>query len=411
MAGFAVRAGRRRPMRAEHGRTWPNVVSSLAIYVRYVSAEDFILHDAPASLLKTARTILAAAWRQRDAARFGRAVAMSAALLLPCLREAAAADMNAGFVSLYGVFDTSIEITDPGSGWTPRMDSGAYRGSRVGLHGAEPIGGGTAIVFTLENGFSSADGSLQVPGSLFNRQAWIGARGAWGEVRMGRQYSPIYIPFKGGLDAFGAGMIASGLNNLSKITPYANDAFAYLSPRIAGFDATVMMATRDPSEDDGNGLDGYYVTASYRLDGLHVLYAHQQTHGAGALRANLGGASYGFGKLRVWLAFFNGDGGTPVYHGAGGSLSAQYRFSAVARASLGYAHVRDYTQAGANADQFSAAFEYDVSPTLLLYFSAAYLANHDDASFTLRGVNVTGLPVAYPGAPVAGVQFGLLERF
>ncbi|WP_429337760.1 porin [Paraburkholderia atlantica] len=323
----------------------------------------------------------------------------------------AASGIHTGFVSLYGVIDTSVEITDPGSGWVARMDSGAYRGSRVGLHGAEPLGGGNAIVFTLENGFSSTDGSLQVPGSIFNRQAWIGASGGWGELRFGRQYSPIYIPFKGDLDAFGAGTIASGLNNLSKITPYANNAVAYLSPRIAGISATLMMAMRDPSGKDGNGIDGYYVTASYRLDQLHLLYARQQTHGAGALRANLGGANYAFGKLRVWLSFFNGDGGAPVYHGAGGSLSAQYSFSTNARASLGYAHVRDYTTPGGSADQFSAALEYSMSPTLLLYFSAAYLANHDDSSFTLRGVNVTGLPVAYPGAPVAGVQFGVIERF
>ncbi|WP_372237248.1 porin [Burkholderia sp. SRS-W-2-2016] len=323
----------------------------------------------------------------------------------------AALGNDSGFVSLYGVFDTSLEITDPGSGWTPRLDSGAFRGSRLGLHGAEPLGNGTSIVFTLENGFSSVDGSMQLPGSIFNRQAWLGASGAWGEVRVGRQYSPIYIPFKGDLDAFGAGTIASGLNNLSKITPYASNAIAYLSPRVAGFSATLMTATRDPSEHDGNGIDGYYVTATYHLDALHLLYAHQQTHGSGALRANLGGASYGFGHLRVWLAFFNGDGGSPVYHGAGGSLSAQYSFSAHARAALGYAHVRDYTTSNGSADQFSAAFEYDMSRTLLLYFSAAYLANHEDSSFTLRGVNVTGLPVAYPGAPVAGVQVGLLQRF
>jgi len=385
-------------------------------------AEDLTLRHASASLVKTCLTAAKpsparmASWlwhalaRTRISTRAGPARVSAAALLL-CPHIAAAAAINAGFVSLYGVLDTSLEITDPGSGWTPRLDSGAFRGSRFGLHGAEPIGGGTAIVFTLENGFSSVDGSLQVPGSIFNRQAWIGASGPWGEVRAGRQYSPIYIPFKGDLDAFGAGTIASGLNNLSKITPYASNAVAYLSPRVAGFSATVMLATRDSSEQDGNGIDGYYVTASYRLDELHLLYARQQTHGAGALRANLGGASYGFGKLRVWLSFFNGDGGTPVYHGAGGSLSAQYSLSANARASLGYAHVRDYTTPGGSADQFSAAFEYDVSRTLQLYFSAAYLANHDDSSFTLRGVNVTGLPVAYPGAPVAGVQFGVLQRF
>ncbi|MGF6639690.1 porin [Paraburkholderia sp. MM6662-R1] len=392
------------------------MVRSLAEYPIDVFEEELILRRAMAFLLKTVREALTISVG-------ARAVWGGGALLLYAHGAAAVTDtdidtgtgaasgINPGFVSLYGVIDTSVEITDPGSGWVARMDSGAYRGSRVGLHGAQPLGGGNAIVFTLENGFSSTDGSLQVPGSIFNRQAWIGASGSWGELRVGRQYSPIYIPFKGDLDAFGAGTIASGLNNLSKITPYANNAVAYLSPRIAGLSATLMMAMRDPSEADGNGIDGYYVSASYRLDHLHLLYARQQTHGAGALRANLGGANYAFGKLRVWLSFFNGDGGTPVYHGAGGSLSAQYSFSTNARASLGYAHVRDYTTPGGSADQFSAAFEYSMSPTLLLYFGAAYLANHDDSRFTLRGVNVTGLPVAYPGAPVAGVQFGVIERF
>ncbi|RAS35401.1 putative porin [Paraburkholderia bryophila] len=329
--------------------------------------------------------------------------------LAPALHHAMAADNGA--VTLYGVLDTSVEITNPGSGWTPRLDSGAYRGSRIGLRGAEPIGADTYVVFALENGFSTTDGTLQTPGVIFNRQAWIGSRGNWGEVRFGRQYSPIYIPFKGDLDAFGAGTIASGLNNLSKITPYTNNAITYLSPQVGGFDATVMMVVRDASESDGNGVDGYYVTAGYRIGDFKLLFARQQTHGAAALRANLGGASYAMDKVRVWLSFFNGDGGSPLYHGAGGALSAQYSLSAYARASLGYAHVRDFTGEGASADQFSASFEYDLSRTLLFYFTAAYLANHDDASFTLRGVNVTGLPVAYPGAPVKGVQLGLVQRF
>nr|WP_236001953.1 porin [Paraburkholderia elongata] len=322
-----------------------------------------------------------------------------------------AAAEGEGVVTLYGVLDTSIEVTNPGSGWTPRLDSGAYRGSRVGLSGSEPIGADTAVVFVLENGFGSNDGTLQTPGVLFNRQAWIGTRSTWGEVRVGRQYSPLYIPFKGGLDAFGAGTIASGLNNLSKITPYANNAITYLSPFVAGFDGTVMFATRDPSENDGNGIDGYYVTAEYQIDTLKLLYARQQTHGDGALRANLGGATYGTEKIRVWLAFFNGEGGTPLYHGAGASISAQYSLSPHARAAVGYAHVRDFTGTDASANQFSAAFEYDLSRAVLFYFSAAYLSNHNDAQFTLRGVNVTGLPPAYPGAPVKGVQLGLVERF
>jgi hypothetical protein len=47
----------------------------------------------------------------------------------------------------------------------------------------------------------------------------------------------------------------------------------------------------------------------------------------------------------------------------------------------------------------------------LLYLSAADLENRGQATFTLRGVNVTGIPVAYPGAPVRGIQIGMIERF
>ncbi|WP_027800742.1 porin [Paraburkholderia dilworthii] len=316
-----------------------------------------------------------------------------------------------GTVTLYGVLDTSIELTDPGNGWTPRLDSGAYRGSRIGLRGDEPLGGGNHLLFELENGFSSADGSLATAGTLFNRQAWVGGQGRFGEIRIGRQYSPIYIPFKGQLDAFGAGTIASGLNNLSKITPYSSDAIAWLSPELSGFSATLMYALRDAADEDGNGFAGYYATFEYRLDGLRLLYARQQTHGAGALRSNLGGVSYSLGNWQAWLSFFNGDGGTPAYHGNGMSASVRYRFSPSASLSLGYARVTDKLDDGASAEQFSASFEYALSRTLLMYLSAADLLNRGNATFTLRGVNVTGLPAAYPGAPVKGMQVGLIERF
>ena len=314
-----------------------------------------------------------------------------------------------GSVTLYGTLDTSIEVTNPGNGWTARMDSGAYRGSRFGLRGSEPLGNDTSIIFDLENGFGSANGTLDTAGTLFNRQAWVGLDAPWGETRFGRQYSPLYIPFKGGLDAFGAGTIGSGLNNLSKITPYTDNALTWISPSIGGFNVTGMAALRDPG--DGNGIGGYYVTANYTLNALNLSYARQQTHGDAGLRANLAGASYLFGPVRTYVALFNGDGGSPRYHDDGISLSASWAITPLARASLGYAHARDRSGEGNNADQFSVAFEYTLSRSLLLYFTASDLENRGNATFTLRGVNVTGLPVAYPGAPVRGVQLGMIEQF
>ncbi|WP_310629989.1 MULTISPECIES: porin [unclassified Paraburkholderia] len=314
-------------------------------------------------------------------------------------------------VTLYGSIDTSIEVTNPGAGYVARMDSGAYRGSRFGLRGAEDIGNGVKILFDLENGFGSTDGSYAVANTIFNRQAWIGVGTPYGTVRMGRQYSPIYIPFKGGLDAFGAGTIASGLNNLSKITPYESNAITYLSPEYHGFSTTIMAALRNASDGDGNGLAGHIETFAYHDGPFRISYAHQQTHGSGALRANLGGVSYVYGPVTGFLSFFNGDGGTPRYHNDGVSVSARYAVSARFRASLGYTYMRDRSGGDNNADQFSAACEYDLSKRVLLYASAGWLRNHGEGEMTLRGVNVTGLTPSWPGASVRGVQFGMIDHF
>ncbi|WP_083245655.1 porin [Paraburkholderia nodosa] len=313
-------------------------------------------------------------------------------------------------VTLYGALDTSIEVTNPGAGWVARMDSGAYRGSRFGLRGVEDIGGGIKILFELENGFGSNDGTFAVANTIFNRQAWIGLGTQWGTVRVGRQYSPIYIPFKGQLDAFGAGTIASGLNNLSKITPYESNAITYLSPDIYGFSTTLMASLRDPST-GSNGLAGNIETVEWRHGPFRISWAHQQQNGDGALRANLGGVSYVLGPVTGFLAYFNGDGGTPRNHSNGVSVSARYAVTSRFRASLGYAWVHDLSGADNDADQFSAAFEYDLSKRVLLYASAGWLRNRNQATFTLRGVNVTGLPPSWPGAPVRGVQFGMIDRF
>ncbi|WP_244107624.1 porin [Burkholderia anthina] len=332
--------------------------------------------------------------------------ALGALLVAPSLAWAQAS------VTLYGVIDTSIEITNPGAGWVARMDSGAYRGSRIGLRGSEPIGGGANILFVLENGFGATNGTLDTAATLFNRQAWIGAGGPWGEMRVGRQYSPIYIPFKGGIDAFGAGTIASGLNNFSKITPYASNAITYLSPKIAGFDATVMMSLRAASDNDGNGLAGNFETVSYQYGPVRLAYGHQQTHGSGALRANLAGASYRIDKATLFADWFNASGGNaPVYHNDGFAVSLRYAFAPNLDASLGYAYVRDRSGTDNNADQLSAMCDYRLSKTLQFYASAGWLRNRNNATFTLRGVNVTGLPPSWPGSLVRGVQIGMIDRF
>ncbi len=171
-----------------------------------------------------------------------------------------------------------------------------------------------------------------------------------------------------------------------------------------------MASLRDGTT-DGNGLAGAIETFDYRNGPLCFSYAHQQTHGDGALRANLGGVFFVYGPVTSYLSFLNGDGVTPRYHNDGASVSAMYAVTSRFRASLGYTYLHDRSGGDNDADQFSAACEYDMSKTLLLYASACWLRNRGDATFTLLGVNVVGLTPSYAGAPVRSVQIGMLERF
>jgi len=73
------------------------------------------------------------------------------------------------------------------------MASGNRSASRWGLQGCEDIGGGTAAIFTLENGFSSNSGALSQRGvDMFGRKASVGLQSkTLGTFTLGCQYDMI----------------------------------------------------------------------------------------------------------------------------------------------------------------------------------------------------------------------------
>ncbi|WDR86773.1 porin [Burkholderia ambifaria] len=149
------------------------------------------------------------------------AIAACVAGLIPCVAHAQSS------VTLYGLIDTSITYAtnqhtqragSPGSG-SVALTSGALNASRWGLRGREDLGGGTAAVFALENGFSGTNGKLSQKGvDMFGRQAWIGVSSRTaGTLTFGRQYDPI-LDFVTPLGASGPGWGG----NLA-VHPYDND--------------------------------------------------------------------------------------------------------------------------------------------------------------------------------------------
>ena len=99
---------------------------------------------------------------------------------------AATASFAQSSVTISGALDAGLQSVKLGGGTTQtQMGTGIHGASRLRFVGVEDLGGGNKANFWLEMQPSFQNGSVNA--DLFNRGAWLGLSGGWGEVRLGRQ--------------------------------------------------------------------------------------------------------------------------------------------------------------------------------------------------------------------------------
>ncbi|MDR6519446.1 porin [Variovorax atrisoli] len=138
-------------------------------------------------------------------------------------------------VTLFGVVDASVSgysntardnratvfpnafgipvYLNQGSVKTSRRElaNSAYNSSRLGFRGTEDLGGGLAASFWLEAPISNDDGSQGV--ATFARRSTVSLSGGFGEIRLGRDYTPtfwndtVFDPF--GTNGVGTNLIST----------------------------------------------------------------------------------------------------------------------------------------------------------------------------------------------------------
>ncbi len=70
------------------------------------------------------------------------------------------------------------------------LSNSGYNSSRIGFRGTEDLGGGLAASFWLETGISNDDGAKGI--NNFNRRSTVSLSGGFGEIRLGRDYTPTF---------------------------------------------------------------------------------------------------------------------------------------------------------------------------------------------------------------------------
>lgn len=116
-------------------------------------------------------------------------------------------------VTLYGIGDVSLDRTNrSGSALlnatntalggaltsalakssTTRVSPSGSAQTSLGFKGTEDLGGGFKGSFVLEGQLNHDTGALGQDGRIFGRQSYVGLTTPYGEVRLGRQYAPIF---------------------------------------------------------------------------------------------------------------------------------------------------------------------------------------------------------------------------
>src|SRR5437868_11068568 len=184
-------------------------------------------------------------------------------------------------VTLFGVVDAAVSNytnnsqTPLGNRYTTsqtKLTNSGYNSSRLGFRGTEDLGGGLAASFWLEAGLNNDDGTGAATGGglAFNRRSTVSLSGAFGEVRLGRDYTPtfwndtVFDPF--GTNGVGTNLISTangfssngartgGFTANQNYVRASNSIGYFLPPNLGGFYGQVMYSFNEKTSYDPGGL-------------------------------------------------------------------------------------------------------------------------------------------------------------
>lgn len=295
-------------------------------------------------------------------------------------------------VTIYGVADVGITREDNGVSTTNRLDSGNQSGSRLGFRGTEDLGGGLSAQFVLEQGFNIDTGAnADAARTAFNRQAFVGLTGNFGQLRLGRQKTvmydsldaidPFHIAKQGGIDR----LFARNTGGSSR----SDNTIAYFTPNVSGFTGEVTYAFGEVAGSNKSnrqyGLSLNYAAGPLFLtaDYLNINNTPTLTVGDDRAKTTLLGGTYDFGVVKAHAGFAT-EKGLGIVNNRDYMVGATIPFGASA-VQLDYIKKSDKSSANnQGAKQYGLGYTYALSKRTNFYSS--YTHTQQDAGAAYVGV-------------------------
>lgn len=347
--------------------------------------------------------------------------------LIACAVLAAAGAASAqSSVTVFGVIDSALTIGRGEVSDRTRIQSGGLSSSRIGFRGTEDLGGGLSAGFWLEAGFSSDTGmgaatnsNNQVSGASngglnFNRRSTVSLSGNWGELRLGRDYTPQYRTLSA-FDPFGTNGAGSSLveeydfrDDIITATRASNTIGYFLPGTLGGLYGQVQYYLGENSKPAVNEKDGTGagLRLGYAKGPINVSAGTSSTsYVAGDHKTRNVGGSYDFGAAKLSTVYNVDKIGNDKLKGYLIGLNMPWGAAEI-RASYAMVNVRAAGAAGdAKTKKWAVGYVYNLSKRTAVYTTFARVSNNANADFALNGAR-TGR-----GQGSSGFDLGIRHNF
>jgi predicted porin len=366
---------------------------------------------------------------------------MKKSLVALAVLAAAGAASAQSSVTLFGIVDAGVSYTDAKTNTATGsvkqsqygLSNSGYNSSRLGFRGTEDLGGGLAAGFWLEAPLGNDSGNIS-NANFFNRRSTVSLSGGFGEIRLGRDFTPTFWndttfdPF--GTNGVGTNVISAahgsanilGAGGLADAAYFrsSNSVGYFLPPNLGGFYGQVMYGFDEQVHTDnafgsqaGRYAGGRFGYANGPLD-VAIAYGQSKvtdtaTLGGTAKTFNLG-ASYDLGVVKLFgeLSQVKNEFDSTIAADTTAKVNG-WLFGATApvgpgliRASVGQARASlDGPGADPRATKFALGYVHNLSKRTALYATVAHTSNKDGSAVT----TATNLNQGASGAATPSVGF------
>ena len=272
---------------------------------------------------------------------------MKKSLIALAVLAASGAAFAQSTVTIYGLLDANVNSTKTNGFTQTKIDSGGIQTSRFGLKGSEDLGGGLKANFKLESGFNIDTGAVPNNGptnqTLFSRQSWVGVSGGFGEVQLGKMWTP-YDDLQGlGAAAFNANIFAPAAYvwKSNNYNDRPGNAAYYATPNFGGFSGAVMYSLGENKTATTSAGNVTSMRIGYEGGPVAVGLGYQTEKANGAAPntakfTQLNG-SYDFGVAKLLAAYGNVKDAAGVPKATEYQIGADFPVTGALTLSAGYA--------------------------------------------------------------------------